>query len=184
LFVEAKRRATAKVETPVTEEERQPAVTFVPVPTPTPLTEVPFKELVAECIERILTMTLTPSIRSEVPSPYLQAHVNQLMQHAPVQERIKPVRIGICGLLPDQFRRVKEQINGKKVELVLVSNQYNPSKEDWKQSMDYAVISRFVRHGHHEQAKSALVHERVRWVSSGTESVVAMVSELVPGSVN
>jgi len=171
--------------------EAQPEVTWVPVPTPQTLVEVPLKELLAEVIDRVLSRFGAPQ-REILPYDALQKVIEPLPQRMRPDDpgvgvtsvKTRPVRIACCGLLQSQFNRVKERVNAKKVELVLVSNQYDPTHADWKKGLDHAIVTRFVRHGHHEQAKQALGNERVHWVSSGTETVVAKVSELVPGSLN
>lgn len=194
LFAEARKRAQVAEQHAVpphqeaAEEEREAEITWVPVPTPQRLEEVPLKELLAECIGRLLERwsPLTgEALKMELNAERRTLSVDAVTaRDRMVTERVRPVRIGICGLLPAQFRRVKEQINARKVELVWVDNQQNPSMMDWKGGIDYAIVTRFIRHGHHEQAKAVVGGERVVWCASGVESVVEAVEGWVKGARN
>jgi len=189
-FSEARKRAQVTDEfgkRPVEHvpHEAQPEVTWVPVPTPQTLSEAPFKDLLAEVAERILVMwapVRTPAVIDALTT--LQKTVTPASVVTPQVTLTRPVRVACCGLLPAQFNRVKERVNAKKVELVFVDKQYDPHQSDWRRGLDHVIVTRFVRHGHWDQARAALGNERVHWVSSGTETVVAKVSELVPGSLN
>ena len=208
-FLEARRRANAQntfsgfkeMEGPAKDLQARLAkvdaetdVTWVPVPTPQALDDIPLESLLANCFKRLLERYAAP--RSYLSYEELQKLVPPLSntpsysakEHQPEANKtlsqIRPVRIACCGLLPAQFNRVKERVNAKKVELVFVDKQYDPHQSDWKRGLDHVIVTRFVRHGHWDQAREALGNERVHWVSSGTDTVVAKVSELVPGSLN
>jgi hypothetical protein len=161
-------------------------VTWVPVPVPQRLDEVPLKELLAEVIERVILAATTYQQVAPLATPQ---QVEERLTQARAMERSEPakkrtIRIAICGVLSDQFRRIKERLNGAKVEVVLVDNQREPTKQDWKGGIDFVIVTRFIRHGHQEQARMAVGRERVHWVQNGTEAIVAKVVELVPGASN
>jgi hypothetical protein len=157
-------------------------VTWVPVPTPQPISELPFELLLTEVITRLIAR-LTPVVAPRETKPVYP--MAPLADVAPKEHKVeRPVRIALCGPLKDQFNRVKEQINARKVELVLVDNQKEVNPADWKAGIEYAIVTRFIRHTHSESANKVVGRERVLWSSQGTDAIVAKISEVVPGCLN
>lgn len=189
LFEQARlRAATPVVKAVEQEEERESDVTWVPVPTPQPVSEVPFEVLMMEVIRRVWER-IAPQSGEPQPGrvPVAPTRLNPLfneIEKAQATGKARPVRVALCGPMKDQFLRVKERVNARKVELVHVDNQKSVDTQDWKGGIDYAIVTRFIRHHHSEAANKVVGRERVFWASQGTEAIVAKVSEVVPGSLN
>lgn len=200
VFREARKRAaTVAMVEPVLPAQKghmplqqETPVTWVPVPTADPpltAADLSFEVLLTEVIKRVMARfapigeTQTPSVPDKELTRLRKAtEVFVVPERAPQVPR--PVRIALCGPMADQFRRVKERINARKVELVWVDNQKSVTEQDFSRGLDHVVVTRFIRHSHTELAQQAVGKERVHWTSQGTESIVAAVQAIVPGCVN
>lgn len=199
LFVEARKRASTlqepmpgKAHIPLQQET---PVTWVPVPTPAPertVEDFSFEVLLTEVVKRLLDRFAPPVYAGNraqdgagIPPGVLPKAVTTAPEVL-IRDALKmrPVRIALCGPMADQFRRVKERINARKVELVWVDNQKTVTEQDFSRGLDHVIVTRFIRHAHTELAQQSVGKDRVHWTSQGTESIVTTVSGIVPGCVN
>lgn len=194
LFAEGRKRYEVRVRKPapvVAPVPVEPTVIHVPVPTPTPLSEYPFEQVLAEVIGRVLRGWQGAGALAAPPVPSAHGAERPLpsapltLMTGPEVGKVRVPKIGVCGLLPDQFRHVKDRINARKVELVFVSTQTSPSSRDWPSSLDYALVTKFARHGHTEHALNVVTRERYAFLqSAGTDAIVAQIEAWVPGAKN
>ena len=176
----AHKKASVLEKSGVSEEDN---TVFVPVPVAPSLSEISDHALLAEAFLRILNI-LKPDKVSPVKedlSKHTESNGSSTFDKpSQYTQRNKP-KVGIVGLLKDQFNNIKARVNQSKVELVYFDKDKGYAFNTY---VDYVLVQKHTSHGHYYNARDKFGNDKVFFVSGGISQCAEKVNELYPGSLN
>ena len=87
------------------------------------------------------------------------------------------MKIGILGLLFEQFQQLKQRVNGGLCDLVFINKEHNPSA--LPPSVNYCIVQKHVSHKWFDQAQGSVGAERTFFVDGGISGVLQKVNEVI-----
>lgn len=163
----------------------EPEKVFVPVPTPLDIKQIPDNVLLAEAIVRILDrLTLPQAQTAPVTTANKAMTASSPLPFVFGTKEVQPnyvPRVGVVGLLRDQFNHLKGRVNQKKVELIWVDKD---KRYDFPPSLEYVLVQRHTSHEHYNHAKAEFGNDRVFFVDGGITQCAEKINTVFPGSLN